>query len=78
MYGYKQPLVLEEIKTPDISPTQVLVRVGGAGMCRSDVQLIVGGVKNSGYGRELSHFGAHAFVNAQTVWIENPSEALAA
>jgi hypothetical protein len=22
------------------------------------------------YGRELSHFGAHAFVNAQTVWIE--------
>jgi len=31
----------------------------------------VGGVKNSGYGRELSHFGAHAFVNAQTVWIES-------
>src|SRR5215470_6101794 len=42
MYGYKQPLVLEEIKTPDISPTQVLVRVGGAGMSRSDVQLIDG------------------------------------
>src|SRR5215831_4711631 len=42
MYGYKQPLVLEEIETPDISPTQVLVRVGGAGMCRSDVQLIDG------------------------------------
>src|SRR5215470_17776656 len=42
MYGYKQPLVLEEIKTPDISPTQVLVKVGGAGMCRSDVQLIDG------------------------------------
>jgi succinate-semialdehyde dehydrogenase len=31
----------------------------------------VGGVKNSGYGRELSHFGAYAFVNPQTVWIEN-------
>jgi len=31
----------------------------------------VGGVKNSGYGRELAHFGAHAFVNAQAVWIEN-------
>jgi hypothetical protein len=27
--------------------------------------------KNSGYGKELSHFGAHAFVKAQTVWIAN-------
>ena len=36
----------------------------------SDPRVPVGGVKNSGYGRELSHFGVHAFVNAQTVWIE--------
>lgn len=42
MYGYKQPLVLEDIKVPEIGPDQVLVRVGGAGMCRSDVQLIDG------------------------------------
>ena len=42
MYGYKQPLVLEDIKVPEIAPDQVLVRVGGAGMCRSDVQLIDG------------------------------------
>jgi len=42
MYGYKQPLVLEDVETPQISSTQVLVRVGGAGMCRSDVQLIDG------------------------------------
>ena len=42
MYGYNQPLTLEEIKTPEISPDQVLVRVGAAGMCRSDVQLIDG------------------------------------
>jgi len=41
------------------------------GVTASDPPVPVGGVKNSGYGRELSHFGAHAFVNAQTVWIEN-------
>ena len=42
MYGYNKPLVLEEVKIPQISSAQVLVRVGGAGMCRSDVQLIDG------------------------------------
>jgi alcohol dehydrogenase, propanol-preferring len=42
MHGYKQPLVLEDVKVPEILPDQVLVRVGGAGMCRSDVQLIDG------------------------------------
>ena len=40
------------------------------GVTASDPRVPVGGVKNSGYGRELSHFGAHAFVNPQTVWIE--------
>ena len=42
MYGYKQPLRLEEIPIPDIEPTEVLVKVGGAGMCRTDFQLIDG------------------------------------
>jgi alcohol dehydrogenase, propanol-preferring len=42
MYGYNQPLVLDDIKIPEITPDQVLVRVGAAGMCRSDVQLIDG------------------------------------
>ena len=40
------------------------------GITATDPRVAVGGVKNSGYGRELSHFRAHAFVNAQTVWIE--------
>jgi acyl-CoA reductase-like NAD-dependent aldehyde dehydrogenase len=41
------------------------------GVTATDPRVPVGGVKNSGYGRELSHFGAHAFVNAQTVWIDD-------
>ena len=44
------------------------------GVTASNPRVPVGGVKNSGYGRELSHFGAHAFVNPQTVWIENAQD----
>ena len=60
--------------TNDVARAQRIARrleTGGVfinGFSASNPRIPVGGVKKSGYGRELSHFGLREFTNAQAVW----------
>ncbi|MGH7502835.1 MAG: NAD-dependent succinate-semialdehyde dehydrogenase [Longimicrobiales bacterium] len=62
--------------TRDIERGERIARDGlEAGSCfvnafvKSDPRLPFGGIKESGYGRELSHFGIREFVNIKTVYV---------
>lgn len=45
LHAYGKPLVLEDIPTPTPGPGQVVVRVGGAGFCHSDLHVIDGEIQ---------------------------------
>jgi NAD+-dependent secondary alcohol dehydrogenase Adh1 len=41
--GYHQPLQMQEVPTPEVSdPFDVIVKIGGAGVCRTDLHILEG------------------------------------
>ncbi|MEJ2111965.1 MAG: NAD-dependent succinate-semialdehyde dehydrogenase [Acidobacteriota bacterium] len=63
------------IWTADVAAAKLLAKEIEAGqvfingIVASDPRLPFGGIKKSGYGRELSELGIREFVNFQTVWV---------
>ncbi len=62
---WTEDLELAKILASKIEAGAVFVN----GMCKSDPRLPFGGIKLSGYGRELGPYGIKEFVNIKTVWV---------
>jgi len=42
MYGYREPLRIDEVPVPEPGPEEILLKVAACGVCRSDYQLLDG------------------------------------
>lgn len=71
-YGLGGSLWTQDI--PRAQRIALRLETGGVfinGFPATNARIPVGGVKKSGYGRELSHFGLREFTNAQAVWAKS-------
>lgn len=71
-YGLGATIFSKEVKKArdEIAPKIESGAVFINGPVKSDPRLPFGGVKKSGYGRELSHYGIKEFVNIKTIWVK--------
>ena len=68
-YGLAASVFTERTRGEAMAREIVAGQVAVNGVVKTDPRLPSGGVKRSGYGRELGPHGIHEFVNAQQVWV---------
>ncbi len=70
MYGLGASIWTKDIKKGEEIARKIEAGVVFVnGMTKSDPRLPFGGIKKSGYGRELSSYGIKEFLNIKTIWI---------
>lgn len=69
-YGLGASVWTESARGLDLAAQIDAGHVSINGIVKSDPRLPFGGIKNSGFGRELGRFGILEFVNKKTVWLK--------